>query len=65
MAHADESDTAEFRPSRRFYVAFGSLCVVILAAALDATSLSTALPVCVPQLNIEQILTVTRLDYFQ
>ncbi|KAJ5239516.1 Efflux pump [Penicillium chermesinum] len=39
------AEIADFQPSRRFYVAFGSLCVVILAAALDATSLSTALPI--------------------
>lgn len=38
-------DGPEFRPSGRFWAAFGSLLVVILAAALDATSLSTALPV--------------------
>lgn len=35
----------EFNASRRFWAAFGSLLVVILASALDATSLSTALPV--------------------
>lgn len=38
-------DVPEFRPTRRFWAAFGSLLVVILASALDATSLSTALPV--------------------
>lgn len=37
--------SSEFRPGLRFYAAFSSLCIVILAAALDATSLSTALPV--------------------
>ncbi|KAJ5590773.1 Efflux pump [Penicillium hetheringtonii] len=35
----------EFNASRRFWAAFGSLLVVILASALDATSLSTALPI--------------------
>ena len=34
-----------FKPDLRFYGAFGSLLVVFLAAALDATSLSVALPV--------------------
>lgn len=38
--------SSEFKPGLRFYAAFGSLCIVILAAALDATSLSSALPVC-------------------
>ncbi|MCJ1453754.1 hypothetical protein MMC28_004103, partial [Mycoblastus sanguinarius] len=33
-----------FKPDLRFYGAFGSLLVVFLAAALDATSLSVALP---------------------
>lgn len=45
-------DLTEFRPGRRFYAAFGSLCIVILAAALDATSLSTALPVSQPPIAI-------------
>ncbi|KAJ5749657.1 Efflux pump [Penicillium manginii] len=35
----------EFCPTRRFWAAFGSLLVVILASALDATSLSTALSI--------------------
>ncbi|KAJ5674185.1 Efflux pump [Penicillium macrosclerotiorum] len=38
-------DVPGFQPSGRFYAAFSSLCIVILAAALDATSLSTALPI--------------------
>ena len=33
-----------FEPGLRFYGAFGSLCIILLAAALDATSLSVALP---------------------
>lgn len=42
----DEAATvAAFKPGWRFYTAFSSLCVVMLAAALDATSLSVALPV--------------------
>lgn len=35
----------EFKPGLPFYGAFGSLLIVNLAAALDATSLSVALPV--------------------
>jgi len=33
-----------FKPGLRFYAAFSSLCIINLAAALDATSLSVALP---------------------
>lgn len=36
----------EFHPGTRFYLAFATLCVVFLAAAIDATAISTALPVC-------------------
>ncbi|KAI9748058.1 MAG: hypothetical protein M4579_007323 [Chaenotheca gracillima] len=35
----------KFNPGWRFYVAFSTLSVVTLAAALDATSLSVALPI--------------------
>jgi hypothetical protein len=38
-----ESD--KFKPGWRFLAAFGSLCIITLMAALDATSLSVALPV--------------------
>ncbi|TVY16477.1 Efflux pump FUS6 [Lachnellula arida] len=41
----------EFHPGLRFYAAFGSLLIVIFAAALDATSLSTALPIISQDLN--------------
>ena len=34
-----------FNPGWRFYTVFTSLCVISFAAALDATSLSVALPV--------------------
>ncbi|CAI7677410.1 unnamed protein product [Penicillium manginii] len=40
---ADAVNMPEFCPTRRFWAAFSSLLVVILASALDATSLSTAL----------------------
>jgi hypothetical protein len=36
---------AEFKPSRRLYVAFATLAVITLMVALDGTSLSVALPV--------------------
>ena len=36
---------AEFKPSRRLFVAFGTLAVITLMVALDGTSLSVALPV--------------------
>jgi hypothetical protein len=36
----------EFKPGWRFLAAFGSLCIITLMAALDATSLPVALPVC-------------------
>lgn len=36
---------AKFDPGWRFYACFTSLCIISLAAALDATSLSVALPV--------------------
>jgi hypothetical protein len=35
----------DFNPGWRFYVAFATLSIITLAAALDATSLSVALPV--------------------
>ena len=39
------STPPEFDPGWRFYASFTSLCIISLAAALDATSLSVALPV--------------------
>ena len=35
----------KFQPGFRMYAAFGSILIVVLAAALDATSISVALPV--------------------
>lgn len=35
----------KFQPGWRFLAAFGSLCIITLMAALDATSLSVALPI--------------------
>ncbi|KAI4130802.1 MAG: hypothetical protein LQ347_003249 [Umbilicaria vellea] len=40
-----------FKPGLRFYLAFGSLLIITLAAALDATSLSVALPIISQRLH--------------
>lgn len=37
-------DGSDFNPDLRFYLAWTSICIVVLMAALDATSLSVALP---------------------
>lgn len=39
------SEPEKFQPGWRFIAAFASLCVITLMAALDATSLSVALPI--------------------
>jgi hypothetical protein len=41
---ADDNAPPAFKPSRDFLLAFGALCTVMLAVAVDATSLSVALP---------------------
>ena len=41
----DPKQSEKFEPGWRFLAAFGSLCIITLMAALDATSLSVALPV--------------------
>lgn len=40
-----------FKPTTAFILAFSSLCLVTLAAAIDATSLSIALPIITVKLN--------------
>jgi hypothetical protein len=40
------AEPEKFKPGWRFLAAFGSLCIITLMAALDATSISVALPVC-------------------
>ncbi|OAL56109.1 MFS general substrate transporter [Pyrenochaeta sp. DS3sAY3a] len=40
-----KSEPEKFQPGWRFIAAFGSLCIITLMAALDATSLSVALPI--------------------
>lgn len=42
---------AEFKPGRGFILAFLSICIITLAAALDATSLSIALPIIAEKLH--------------
>jgi hypothetical protein len=44
----EESAGIEFNPGWRLYLAFGTLCVLALVAALNATCLGTALPVKKP-----------------
>ena len=44
-ASTKESALSEFNPDWRFVVAFSSLSIITLMAALDATSLSVALPI--------------------
>jgi MFS family permease len=46
-----EYSTAEFKPGTNFYLAFVSLCIITLAAAFDATSLSIALPIITEKLK--------------
>ncbi|KAL9030493.1 MAG: hypothetical protein Q9196_001395 [Gyalolechia fulgens] len=41
----------EFKPGKTFVLAFASICIITLAAALDATSLSIALPVITDRLH--------------
>ncbi|GAB7351797.1 hypothetical protein MBLNU459_g2370t1 [Dothideomycetes sp. NU459] len=38
-----ENTVAPFKPGFRFFLAFGSMCVIVLMAALDATTLGVAL----------------------
>lgn len=48
---AEGATSVPFEPGYRFFLAFGSLCVITLMAALDATSLSVALPQMAHALN--------------
>ncbi|KAJ8058129.1 hypothetical protein OCU04_012987 [Sclerotinia nivalis] len=41
----------EFKPTTAFILAFSSICLITLAAALDATSLSIALPIITSKLG--------------
>jgi hypothetical protein len=46
-----ETVAPAFTPSRGFLLAFTSICIITLAAALDATSLSIALPIITEKLK--------------
>lgn len=41
----------EFKPGWRFYMAFLSLAIITLAVALDATTISVALPIIAQDIN--------------
>lgn len=47
----EEVEQADFKPTAGFVLAFVSICIITLAAALDATSLSIALPIVATRLN--------------
>ncbi|KAL0935207.1 major facilitator superfamily transporter [Colletotrichum truncatum] len=47
----DNDGKVVFKPSREFLLAFGALCTVVLAVAIDATTLSVALPTMSTQLG--------------
>jgi hypothetical protein len=46
-----EPELPVFKPTRGFILAFISICVITLAAALDATLLSIALPIITVKLK--------------
>lgn len=46
-----KDEAAAFKPTKAFMLTFSSLCVITLAAALDATSLSIALPIMTDDLG--------------
>ena len=42
-----KEEEEEWKPSKGIFIVFGTMCLVTLAASLDATSISVALPVCI------------------
>jgi hypothetical protein len=50
-AQSDKSSISSFNPGWRFFAAFSTLSVITLAAALDATTLGTALPIISKAIN--------------
>ena len=58
---SDSDKPGKFQPSWRFLAAFGSLCILTLMAALDATSLSVALPVGAPSFSSTTISYTTQI----
>ena len=51
LDHMSSPPSDSFDPGWSFYTSFTSLCIITLAVALDATSLSIALPVIAPSYN--------------
>lgn len=51
IIEARQQPPAAFKPGRDFIFAFSSICIITLAAALDATSLSIALPIITQELS--------------
>ncbi|RKF60470.1 Efflux pump FUS6 [Erysiphe neolycopersici] len=49
--YKNDSHESEFKPDWRFYLIFLSLAIITLAASLDATSLSVALPIMASKLH--------------
>jgi hypothetical protein len=47
ISEKSEEPVEKFKPGWRFMLAFASLAVITLMAALDATSISVALPVSI------------------
>ena len=45
LENTSPAGAVAFKPGWDFYASFTSLCIITLAVALDATSLSVALPV--------------------
>ena len=46
--NASSKDVTKFNPSRRFYLAYSSLAVLVMMVALDGSSVSVALPARLP-----------------
>jgi MFS family permease len=51
LSSKSSAAASEFKPNYRFYLAFLTLSTITLAAALDATSLSVALPIIASKLH--------------
>lgn len=51
IAVQSEKPNEDFKPTAAFLLAFASLAMITLASALDATSLSTALPIITEKLH--------------
>src|SRR4051812_2831249 len=47
----ESTESVEFKPTTRLYLAFGALAVLTLMVALDGTSISVALPIIARKLH--------------